>query len=328
MSLSGHLWTLSGRLRHLAKPPRVPESEPWSLTVDDPQVGPVRLTGALHVPDGAETVLVVVHGLGGCADATYARRAAQVAAEAELATFRFNMRGSDRSGIDYYHAGLTSDLAAAIRSPELASFRHVVLLGYSLGGHVALRYATGVDGETDGRLRAVAAVSSPLDLEACCRHIDRPGLALYRRYLLRNLAQIYGAVADRQNLPTSRAEAAKIRTFVEWDGKIVAPRHGFDDAFDYYRRASVAPHLAKLRVPTLLVASENDPMVPIDSIRRVVEEAGEIPGLEAVLTAEGGHVGFPEDVDLGLPGGPGIEAQAVGWLAARLPDRSADEAVG
>lgn len=324
MSLSGHLWTLSGRLRHLARPPRVPESEPWTLIVDDPRMGPVSLTGALHAPEGAETVLVVVHGLGGCADATYARRAAQVAAGGGLAAFRFNMRGSDRSGEDYYHAGLTSDLAAAIGSPELSPFRHVLLLGYSLGGHVALRYATGVDGPPDERLRAVAAVSSPLDLEACCRHIDRPALALYRRYLLRNLAQIYGAVADRQGLATSRAEASKIRTFIEWDGKIVAPRHGFESAVDYYRRASVAPHLSKLRVPTLLVASENDPMVPIASIRRAVEEAGPVDGLEAVLTAEGGHVGFPEDVDLGLPGEPGIESQAVGWLAAKLPE----EAVG
>ena len=66
-------------------------------------------------------------------------------------------------------------------SRELAGFERVLLFGYSLGGHLCLRFATEV---RDPRLRAVAAVCSPLDLDASVAGIDQPSGWLYRRYVL------------------------------------------------------------------------------------------------------------------------------------------------
>ena len=66
-------------------------------------------------------------------------------------------------------AGLTADLEAAIRSPALEGYEHILLLGYSLGGHIALRYACSRPNE---RVRAVAAICSPLDLDRGARHLD------------------------------------------------------------------------------------------------------------------------------------------------------------
>ena len=317
MSFSGHLWTLGGRLRHLVAPVEPPEAVPWEATVDDARVGPVRLSGLLHEPPGARDVVVVVHGLGGCADSPYVQRTAARAAARGMASLRFNMRGSDRSGEDFYHAGLSSDLAAAVASPELAGYERVFLLGFSLGGHLALRAATGIDASVDPRLAGLVAVCAPLDLEAACRHIDRPALYPYRLYLLRNLVSIYRSVCARRELAISPAEAAKIRTFVDWDGRIVAPRHGFESALDYYRQASVGPLLPSLRVPALLVMAENDPMVPAESLRAVLEAAGQVEGLEVAWADAGGHVGFPDELDLALPGVQGehgFEAQALAWL--------------
>ena len=54
---------------------------------------------------------MIVHGLGGSATSYYARKAALAAAHAELDSLRLNLRGADRGGADYYHAGLTEDLA-------------------------------------------------------------------------------------------------------------------------------------------------------------------------------------------------------------------------
>lgn len=65
------------------------------------------------------------------------RRAARVAEAAGLDSLRLNLRGADRMGEDGYHAGLTADLAAALASPELADYRSVGVLGFSLGGHPA-----------------------------------------------------------------------------------------------------------------------------------------------------------------------------------------------
>ena len=323
-ALRGHARTLGGRALRALRPEPAPACEDWQTVIEDPVMGPVRLTGRLcHTgsPDGeADTLLLVVHGLGACADAAYARRAARVAEAAGLSSLRLNLRGADRSGDDYYHAGLTEDLRAALASPELARYRNLAILGFSLGGHTALRYAT--EGH-DPRLRAVAAVCSPLDLAAGGRLIDRPGLWAYRRYLLNHLLEIYGAVAARRPVPVSLAEARRIRNFRDWDTRVVAARHGFRDADDYYDRMSVGPRLPRLGVPALLVASEDDPMVPAGAIRPVIEGyGGRALPLDVRWVPSGGHMAFPRRLDLGLgpvpSGAGGLEAQVVSWISTVL----------
>src|SRR5699024_5863954 len=117
---------------------------------------------------------------------------------AGLSCLRVSLRGCDRSGEDFYHAGLTADLHAALASPELRPYRRLYLLGYSLGGHMALRLATE---EADPRLAAAAALCAPLDLARSQQEIDAPRRAIYRRYLLENLKRIYAAVAARRPVP-------------------------------------------------------------------------------------------------------------------------------
>jgi predicted alpha/beta-fold hydrolase len=232
-----------------------------------------------------------------------------VAGAAGLATLRLNLRGADRSGEDYYHAGLTDDLRAALASPALAAYDRVAVLGFSLGGHLALRYATE---EHDPRLRAVAAVCAPLDLAVGGRLIDRPAYWVYRRYLFAHLMEIYAAVARRRRVPLPVEEARRIRTFLDWDTRIVAARHGFRDAADYYARVSVGPRLERLAVPALLVAAEDDPMVPPGAVLPVL--AGRAVPLELRWVPNGGHMAFDAGLDLGFAGPLGVEGQVVAWL--------------
>lgn len=307
-SLHGHWWTLAPRLRDTLRPPGAPPAQPWATTVEDPRIGPVRLTGLLQEGAGPAVVLLL-HGLGGRDSSPYMARAAAACAAAGVACLRLNMRGCDRQGEDFYHGGLTVDLHAALASPELARYPRVYALGNSLGGHLALRLACE---EHDPRLRAVAAVSAPLDLAATAAAIDGPVLAIYRRYLLNNLKEIYAAVAARRPVPTPLAEAMAIRHLRVWDRKTVAPRHGFASAADYYRRESVGPRLPALALPALLVAAERDPMVPAATLRPALALAS--PALEVHWVRRGGHMGFSADLDLGLNAPLGLAAQVLAWL--------------
>lgn len=308
MPARGHLWTIGARLWRALRPPAEPPWEPWSTSLHDPVVGTVRLTGKLT---GAahERLLLVVHGLGGSCDSAYAVRLAAAAARDGWAVLRLNLRGADRRGEDFYHAGLTADLEAALGSPALDGYREAAIAGFSLGGHVALRLAT--EPTRDPRLRRVAAVCSPLDLAAGQRAIDRPGHAVYRGYVLRRLVEIYAAVARRRPVPEPVAIARGIRRIRAWDERIVAPRHGFTGADDYYRRASVGPRLDRLAVPALLVVAEQDPMVPVATLEGALSQAS--PALD-VRRAAGGHVTFPRRLDLGLGPRRGLEAQLLHWL--------------
>lgn len=315
MSLFAHYWTISPRLRHAVRPLRAPETRPWQSTVDDPGMGRVRISGSLREVPGSEELLVLVHGLGGCTDSHYMLRGALAADAAGLSCLRINLRGCDRTGEDYYHAGLTADLHAALASEEARAYRRIYLLGYSLGGHVVLRAATE---DLDPRVVAVAALCSPVDLARSQEAIDSPGYWLYRKYLLANLGRIYAAVAARRPVPYPVERLREIRTFLEWDDRIVAPRHGFAGAADYYARASVAPRLSELRMPALLLNSELDPMVPAGTVRPALERP--VPKLEVRWVKRGGHVAFPQRVEAlfeGVEVGAGVEAQLIGWLRRR-----------
>jgi uncharacterized protein len=147
----------------------------------------------------------------------------------------------------------------------------------------------------------VAAICSPVDLALSVAAIDSPGFGIYRRYLLRSLSDIYRAVAARHPVPYPVERLGEIRRIREWDDRIVAPRHGFADAADYYARMSVAPWLPHLRVPALLYNSECDPMVPAGAVRPALDKASP---LLSVTWARGGHVAFPRGFDAGV----------IGWL--------------
>jgi predicted alpha/beta-fold hydrolase len=104
----------------------------------------------------------------------------------------------------------------------------------------------------------------------------------------------------------------RLRTILEWDDHIVAPRFGFPSREHYYEEASAGPRLREVDLPTLFVAAEADPMVTADQLRPWLEEAS--PAVEVAWTGRGGHVGFPDDLDLGFGDVGHLDPQLVRWL--------------
>ena len=304
MSWEGHLWTVAPYLAGRVEPPDE-TSEAWETTVEDPDRGPIPLRGRLCRAGRGEVVVVLVHGLGGGFDSGYMRRAATAIERRGFATLRLGLRGSDRSGADFYHAGLTADLHAAVASPALRSFSRVFLVGFSLGGHMTLRYACEAG---DARVQGVAAVCPPLDLAACQRHIDVARRWLYRTYLLSGLKEMYVEAARRGPVPTPLDRARRVRTLWDWDHLTVVPRFGFGSVDRYYETQSAGPRLADTRCATLVVAAEHDPMVPADSLRPYLGP------VTARIVRSGGHVGFPRDLHLGFGETPGLVPQLLSWL--------------
>lgn len=295
------------------------------MTLDDPAVGAVEVEGRYRPHQrgdkrgdkSSDTLVILVHGLGGHADSAYMVDAALAVEAAGHSCLRLCLRGAAGSGEDFYHAGLTDDLLAALDHPDFAHYDNLVAVGFSLGGHVALR--TAVEGAND-RLRAVAAICPPLDLAAGQAWLDAPARKIYREYILRELRAMYAEVALRGRAPTPMQRIEQVRTLREWDALTVVPRFGFDDVDDYYGSMSVGPRLADLSVPTLLVVSRHDPMIPAGSIEPMVAPAlasSELAELQMCWADNGGHVFFPPAVDLGLGRPQAVVPQALDWLDER-----------
>lgn len=311
MSMAGHFWTIAPNLKHRWVPLGAPPSVPWSTQVEDPQMGKVALSGKLSGNTDADTCLIVVHGLGGTTETHYAVEAACAAERSGIACLRLSLRGADHSGEDFYHAGLVADIEAAVTSTALARYERLCIVGYSMGGHVTLRYALG---EIDRRVQAVAALCAPLDLELGAQAIDRARSFIYRYHVLAGLKAIYSEVARRKRVPTALKRVLAARTIREWDGLTVVPRYGFESAEQYYEAMSVGPRLGELRVPALLIQNDLDPMVPRFSYDKHLSASH--PRLTTHHLRAGGHVGFPALVQLGDAPAAQLEDQVLSWLLA------------
>lgn len=305
MNLLGHWRTIRPHIKKAIKGTEPVTARRFRIEIPDGMLGKLSLTGRMsHVSD--DELVVLVHGIGGSAGSHYMMRAAKHAEEMGLSALRLNLRGADRFTPDYYHAGLVEDLNAVLRSPELARYSRIYLYGFSLGGHVVLRYLTRAP---DPRVASACALCPPLDLHLGVQYFDSDMLRLYRWHVLKGLKSQYQVVAGARDVPVEWSQAQKISTMSDWDERIVAPRFGFDSALQYWTQMSVAEHLPAIRIPTLVSVMRDDPMVTYDTVTDPLRKAWNVT---TVAPRSGGHVGNIPDLGLGEAGRE--DAQVLNWL--------------
>jgi predicted alpha/beta-fold hydrolase len=207
---------------------------------------------------------------------------------------RLNLRGageSVREARQLYHGGLTEDLH--LTAAQLAAdprVRGLALLGFSLGGNASLKAAAEQVGP--GPVKAVVAVSAPLDLIGASRNLGLLRNLPYGLFILRSLLTQARLFADLhpQGLTYTRNDLLRIRTVWDYDDVVVGPMHGFGNAQRYYEASSAGPKLGRIAIPGLLIHAADDPMVPGPTVEPHLRPLP--PNLELAWTEQGGHVGF------------------------------------
>ncbi len=238
---------------------------------------------------GSDTILIL-HGLEGSLRSAYAQRLLNALNRAALpAAFMF-FRGCDghpNKQLRSYHSGETDDLRQVIQHLKRSGSERILLVGYSLGGNVTLKYL-GEDDADDAVIAAVA-ISVPLLLDVCAERMDRGFSRIYQHTLLRRLKN---KLRQKEQLLVAHGfstELDSIKNFVQFDDRFTAPVHGFDDAMHYYRSCSSRQFLKNIQTPTLVIQAGDDPFMT----SAVLPEELEISDAVTVeLSAHGGHVGF------------------------------------
>ncbi len=245
-------------------------------------------------PRASRPTLLLLHGLEGSADSHYMQGIAEKALAAGFNIVRLNQRdcgGTDHLSVASYHSGLTADPMAVIR--DLVDRDHlgqIGVVGYSLGGNLALKLAGEFGDTPPPQLKAVATVSPTLDLEACITAIERPSNWFYQRDFVVSLKRRVRRKAARYPWHFSPAYLPGIRTIREFDERYTARLYGFGNAANYYFRASSLRVADRIRIPTLILTAEDDPFVPASQFA-VPAVAGN-PNVRVVVTPHGGHCGF------------------------------------
>ena len=284
----GHAQTI---LPSLLRPPRVPlRRERWDTP--DGDFIDVDFCG-----DAASSRLIVLfHGLEGCSDSHYARALAAATAPAGWYLAMPHFRGCSgelNRRPRAYHSGDSEEIDWVLRrfAQDETQHRALYAVGVSLGGNALLKWL-GERG-TDARavLQRAAAVSAPLDVAAAGRALDG-GLnrLLYTRHFLATLKP--KSLAKLAAFPGlyDAGRVQRARTFHEFDGLVTAPLHGFRDTDDYWARASSAPLLERVRVPTLMINARNDPFLPEHALLAATRRVA--PELLLEFPQTGGHAGF------------------------------------
>lgn len=297
-TLHGHYWTYAGWVLSKVTTISVVDA-PVTIDVEDEVSGRFQLDARWHDAK-SDACVVVFHGLGGSLESRYVQLAVRAAQQAGMSTLRVSFRGANLDGADVYHAGLTADIRATLKSPVLAGMQRIYLVGYSMGGHITLRYASEANSlGIDPRVRAVSSVCAPLDLRKGVDAIQRADRLLYQASVLTSLKTHYAAVDAKarsvgRTLPHTLREVQAVKTIFDWDRLVVCPRYAFPNIDTYYRECSVGPRLAAMELPTLMVVADADPMIPLATLQASMERMS--PHVEVRRFDRGGHVAFPETV--------------------------------
>ncbi len=237
--------------------------------------------------------LILVHGLEGSSASGYARSLVHAALQRGWATHRFNMRGcggADELALSGYHAGQTSDLLAFLRERRRASSLPLFVIGFSLGGNVTLKLAGELGDGARESLTGVCAVSTPIDLAASVAALGRRQNFIYQgRFLDRLKDRIRRKNRQARDVYTLE-HLPKIKSIQDFDDHYTARLFGFGTAANYFRTQSSNQFLERIRVPTLLVQSKDDPLVPFAIFDHPA--IGANPYLTLLAVEHGGHLGF------------------------------------
>jgi predicted alpha/beta-fold hydrolase len=289
-----HPWLLNGNLQTIIGS--------WDLL---PHENAIRRL--VDLPDGDRVVVhdnqppdwrpgdrtaLLVHGLCGSHRSGYLVRIAKRLNTVGVRTFRLDMRGcgAGRALARHpYHSGRSDDLAIVLQAISAwCPGSPTVAIAFSLGANALLKLAGECGDRPPGNLERVIAVCPPVDLAACVRSLERYPARFYDRFFTRELlAHVFAS-------PTLGEQAAHIfarhrpTRLVDFDDAFTAPLSGFGTAANYYQRCSAAPLLTHIQVPTVIIAAEDDPIVPLEPLRTAARSAA----LALHHPRHGGHLGF------------------------------------
>ena len=246
------------------------------------------------ITNGQKRLVILTHGLEGDSNRQYIRGTAKLFAQNNYDVLAWNCRscsGEMNRAFRLYNHGEIGDFGEVItHALQTNRYQDVVLVGYSMGGNITLKYL-GVQGsKLPEAIKCGVAISSPTDLEASAVLLDRPSNRFYRRRFMKKLIVKLSQKADRFPGRIDLTQLRLVKRWRDFDEFFSAPVNDYRDAADFYAQASAINFMPGITVPTLLLNAQNDPLLSPECSPGWLAETQPHIYLETPRT--GGHVGF------------------------------------
>jgi len=250
-----------------------------------------------HGSNHNRPLVILIHGWEGSAESSYMLSSAACLYNNGYDVLRLHLRDhgpSHHLNSELFHGARIDEVVTAIKSINKLFYRATTyLVGFSLGGNFALRVAMRAKCH-DLKLTKVIAISPVIEPTNTMTALEK-GAVLYRTYFMRKWRrslklkhQAYPEKVVIEDVKSSRDLMSLTEMLVEQHTEF----DSVDDYFHSYKLTGKA--LSEIDVPTLIITSKDDPVIPIDDFNEIK------PSSQVTVSIQtyGGHCGFIKDYQL------------------------------
>jgi predicted alpha/beta-fold hydrolase len=242
----------------------------------------------------SDTLIIAMHGLEGSSQSKYILSVIHYLNTKGLDCVAINFRGcsgEENNNMYSYHSGKTDDVGLVINHIlNHYNYLNIILLGYSMGGNITLKYL-GETSQIPSAIKGAIAVSVPCDLEGSSNVLAQWYNRIYLKIFMKTLK--VKALKKMESFPESNLNKDQIlnaRTFKDFDNAVTAPLFGFKNAHDYWSKCSSKRFIPGITLPTLVINAQDDSFLSKSCYP--VNEAKNHKFLSLEIPKYGGHVGF------------------------------------
>jgi uncharacterized protein len=286
MNLSGHIQTIIPAIFRKHEP-----MEAFSEEIPTPDGDFLEMD---WYRQDSERLAIISHGLEGNSKRPYMIGMAKAFLQGGFDCLLWNFRTCGSRMNDkriMYHSGATYDLETIVNHGINEGYQEIILIGFSLGGNVTLKYLGENGAEVNSKIKNAVVFSVPCDLSAGARELEKWDNKIYSRRFLKSLkSKVVQKAEQYPDLKDKLKLIKEISTVKAFDDAFTAPLHGFKDAEDYYYRNSSIRFIKDIRVKTLILNAKNDPFLPNECYP--IKEAKGNLSVTLEITDKGGHCGF------------------------------------
>ena len=242
----------------------------------------------------ARDLAILLHGWEGSADSLYVLSLGSYLFDLGCDVYRLNFRdhgASHHLNEEIFHSCRLDEVVGAVRAIQRAiPDRRVTIAGFSLGGNFALRVAARAPAAGIVLERAIAVC--PVLRPHSTMDMLEEGPFVYHQYFIGKWKR---SLQLKQRIFPQRYDFAPIlasRSIKEMT-RIMVEQYSEFPSLDAYLSgyAIIGDRLAQLAVPSHILLSLDDPIIPAHDLPNVARS----PQLQIAAIPHGGHCGFMEN---------------------------------
>lgn len=279
-------------LNHL---PKIPWQENIFIGADG-----VKLWGLWSCPKQAKGTIIINTGLTGLVqNAWYAHILARKAYSQGLAVLIYDWRGHGRTAelspipSSYGWREGADQLQIAEQLVGMGCPSKIVLVGFSLGGQLALWGMKVAEEENNSLISGVATISCLVESAHTLRYLRQTLVGrLIEKHFVKNFQE---ELRKREKIFPHTVKpglAEEIQFIDDFDREIVINYYGFSSVEEFYKKTSAFYFLEKLSRSYLMIMAEDDPILCPKLMRQLQQQISDKPNANLIITKFGGHIAY------------------------------------